>query len=394
MINERMHGLGAEPSAIRELFAYGMARAAEVGAENVFDFSIGNPSVPAPPKVRETILALMEEDPVSLHGYTPASGDPAVKEVVARHIRERYGVEATPGQLYLTVGAAAAIAISLSAVTHPGDEVIVISPFFPEYSTWIGLCGCERVEVPASVPDFQIDVDAVAAAIGPKTSAIIINSPNNPVGAVYTRQNLEALAAMLSAKEAELGRPLYLISDEPYREITYGAEVPYVPCLYPRTIVCTSYSKSLSLPGERIGYLYVADAMDDAAEVACAVAGAGRALGYICAPVLMQRVLAACIDEPSDVAAYAENRRILTEGLGALGYECVEPEGAFYLWVRALEPDAQAFSDRAKGFELLLVPSDSFGVGGWVRLSYCIARDTIERSLPAFKALRESYDAA
>ncbi len=394
MINEKMHGLGAEPSAIRELFAYGMARAAEVGAENVFDFSIGNPSVPAPPKVRETILALMEEDPVSLHGYTPASGDPAVREVVARHIRERYGVEATPGQLYLTAGAAAAIAISLSAVTHPGDEVIVISPFFPEYSTWIGLCGCERVEVPASVPDFQIDVDAVAAAIGPKTSAIIINSPNNPVGAVYTRQNLEALAAMLSAKEAELGRPLYLISDEPYREITYGAEVPYVPCLYPRTIVCTSYSKSLSLPGERIGYLYVSDVMDDAADVACAVAGAGRALGYICAPVLMQRVLAACIDEPSDVAAYAENRRILTEGLSALGYEYVEPEGAFYLWVRALEPDAQAFSDRAKGFELLLVPSDSFGVGGWVRLSYCIARDTIERSLPAFKALRESYDAA
>lgn len=393
MINEKTHGLGAEPSAIRELFAYGMARAAEVGAENVFDFSIGNPSVPAPPKVRETILALMEEDPVSLHGYTPASGDPAVREVVARHIRERYGVEATPGQLYLTAGAAAAIAISLSAVTHPGDEVIVISPFFPEYSTWIGLCGCERVEVPASVPDFQIDVDAVAAAIGPKTSAIIINSPNNPVGAVYTRQNLEALAAMLSAKEAELGRPLYLISDEPYREITYGAEVPYVPCLYPRTIVCTSYSKSLSLPGERIGYLYVSDAMDDAADVACAVAGAGRALGYICAPVLMQRVLAACIDEPSDVAAYAENRRILTEGLSALGYEYVEPEGAFYLWVRALEPDAQAFSDRAKGFELLLVPSDSFGVGGWVRLSYCIARDTIERSLPAFKALRESYDA-
>ncbi len=393
MINEKMHGLGAEPSAIRELFAYGMDRAAEVGAENVFDFSIGNPSVPAPPKVRETILALMEEDPVSLHGYTPASGDPAVREVVARHIRERYGVEATPGQLYRTAGAAAAIAISLSAVTHPGDEVIVISPFFPEYSTWIGLCGCERVEVPASVPDFQIDVDAVAAAIGPKTSAIIINSPNNPVGAVYTRQNLEALAAMLSAKEAELGRPLYLISDEPYREITYGAEVPYVPCLYPRTIVCTSYSKSLSLPGERIGYLYVSDAMDDAADVACAVAGAGRALGYICAPVLMQRVLAACIDEPSDVAAYAENRRILTEGLSALGYEYVEPEGAFYLWVRALEPDAQAFSDRAKGFELLLVPSDSFGVGGWVRLSYCIARDTIERSLPAFKALRESYDA-
>ncbi len=392
MINEKMHALGDEPSAIRELFAYGMERKAQVGADNVFDYSIGNPSVPAPPKVRETILRLMEEDPVALHGYTPAAGDPAVRDAVAQHIRERYGVPATPGQLYLTVGAAAAIAISLAAVTHPGDEVIVISPFFPEYSTWIGMCGCERVEVPASVPDFQIDVDAVAAAIGPKTSAIIINSPNNPVGAVYTRQNLEALAAVLRAKEAELGRPLYLISDEPYREITYGAEVPYVPCLYPRTIVCLSYSKSLSLPGERIGYIYVSDLMDDAADVACAVAGAGRALGYICAPVLMQRVLAECVDEPSDVAAYAENRRILTEGLSALGYEYVEPDGAFYLWVKALEPDAQAFSDRAKAFELLLVPSDSFGVPGWVRLSYCIARDTIERSLPAFKALKESYE--
>ena len=392
MINEKMHALGDEPSAIRELFAYGMERKAQVGADNVFDYSIGNPSVPASPKVRETILRLMEEDPVALHGYTPAAGDPAVRDAVARHIRERYGVPATPGQLYLTVGAAAAIAISLAAVTHPGDEVIVISPFFPEYSTWIGMCGCERVEVPASVPDFQIDVDAVAAAIGPKTSAIIINSPNNPVGAVYTRQNLEALAAVLRAKEAELGRPLYLISDEPYREITYGAEVPYVPCLYPRTIVCLSYSKSLSLPGERIGYIYVSDLMDDAADVACAVAGAGRALGYICAPVLMQRVLAECVDEPSDVAAYAENRRFLTEGLSALGYEYVEPDGAFYLWVKALEPDAQAFSDRAKAFELLLVPSDSFGVPGWVRLSYCIARDTIERSLPAFKALKESYE--
>ena len=353
MINQAMYALGDEPSAIRELFAYGMARKAEVGAENVFDYSIGNPSVPAPERVRETILALMEEDPVALHGYTPAAGDPAVKQVIADYLAERYGVPATPGNLYLTAGAAAGLAISISALTVPGDEVIVISPYFPEYKTWIDMAGCTIVEVPASVPSFQVDAEAVAAAITPRTSAVIINSPNNPVGAVYTRETLEALAAVLVAKEEELGRPIYLISDEPYREITYGAEVPYVPCLYPRTVVCYSYSKALSLPGERIGYIYVSDLMPDAAEVSCAVAGAGRALGYICAPVLLQRVIAACVAEPSDVAAYAENRRILTEGLSALGYEYVEPDGAFYLWVKALEDDAQAFSDRAKEFELL-----------------------------------------
>lgn len=391
MINERMYALGAEPSAIRELFSYGLARKAEIGADKVFDYSIGNPSVPAPDSVRTTILDLMEEDPVSLHGYTPASGNPAVKQTVADSIRERYGVDAQPGQIYLTAGAAAGLAISITAITEPGDEVIVISPYFPEYKTWIDTAGCTVVEVPAQVPSFQIDVPAVTAAINDKTSAVIINSPNNPVGAIYTRENLEELAAALSAKEAELGRKIYLISDEPYREITYGKEVPYVPCVYARTIVCYSYSKSLSLPGERIGYIYVSDLMDDAAEVSTAVAGAGRALGYICAPALLQRVIQQCIYEPSDVEAYAANRKLLSEGLAAMGYEFVEPDGAFYLWVKALEDDAQAFSDRAKDFELLLVPSDSFGVGGWVRLSYCIARDTIERSMPAFQALMDSY---
>ena len=392
MVNERMHGLGAEPSAIRELFAYGMARKAEIGDENVFDFSIGNPSVPAPDAVKDAALALLEQPAVSLHGYSPASGVPEVRATIADSIRRRFGIEASPENIYMTVGAAASIAISVSAVTEPGDEVIVISPYFPEYKVWIETAGCTCVEVPAHVPDFQPDIDALAAAIGPKTSAVIINTPNNPVGAVYSRASLEALADLLSAKEAELGRELYLISDEPYREIVYdGIEVPYVPNVYARTLVCYSYSKSLSLPGERIGYIYVSDRMDNAAQVVAAVAGAGRALGYICAPVLFQRVIAACVDEPSDVASYAANRKLLTEGLAALGYEFVEPQGAFYLWVRALEDDAQAFSDRAKAHELLLVPSDSFGVPGWVRVSYCIARDTIERSMPAFKALMEEY---
>ena len=392
MINEAMYALGDEPSAIRELFAYGLKRKAEIGDDKVFDFSIGNPSVPAPAAVKEAILALMEEDPVTLHGYSPAAGDPQVKQVIADAISRKFGVTATPGQLYLTAGAAAGLAISIAALTHPGDEVLVISPYFPEYKTWIEAAGCTIVEVPAQVPSFQIDTEAVAAAITPKTSAVIVNSPNNPVGAVYTRENLEALATVLREAEERLGRPIYLISDEPYREITYGAEVPYVPAIYPRTLVCYSYSKALSLPGERIGYIYVSDAMPDARDVAVAVAGAGRALGYVCAPVLLQKAIARVVDVTSDVAAYAENRRLLTEGLAQLGYEFVQPDGAFYLWVRALEPDAQAFSERAKGFELLLVPSNSFGCEGWVRISYCVSADTIKGAMPAFKALKESYE--
>lgn len=392
MINEAMYALGDEPSAIRELFAYGLKRKAEIGDDKVFDFSIGNPSVPAPAAVKEAILALMEEDPVTLHGYSPAAGDPQVKQVIADAISRKFGVTATPGQLYLTAGAAAGLAISIAALTHPGDEVLVISPYFPEYKTWIEAAGCTIVEVPAQVPSFQIDTEAVAAAITPKTSAVIVNSPNNPVGAVYTRENLEALATVLRAAEERFAHPIYLISDEPYREITYGAEVPYVPAIYPRTLVCYSYSKALSLPGERIGYIYVSDAMPDARDVAVAVAGAGRALGYVCAPVLLQKAIARVVDVPSDVAAYAENRRLLTEGLAQLGYEFVQPDGAFYLWVRALEPDAQAFSERAKGFELLLVPSNSFGCEGWVRISYCVSADTIKGAMPAFKALKESYE--
>ena len=394
MIDDRMYNLGNEPSAIRELFAYGMKRKAEIGDDKVFDYSIGNPSVPAPQKVADTINEAMKLSPVELHAYSPASGIPAVRAAIAESIARRWGIPAKADHVYMTVGAAASIAISLGAISNPGDEVIVPTPYFPEYKVWIETMGCSIVEVPTQVPSFQLDVEAMGAAVTAKTAAVIINSPNNPVGAVYTRENLEALAAMLRAKEEEFGHPIYLISDEPYREIVYGAEVPYVPTIYPRTLVCYSYSKALSLPGERVGYVYVSDTMDaeEADRVFFAVAGAGRAHGYICAPVLFQRVVAACVDEPSDVAAYAENRRILTEGLDALGYEYVQPDGAFYLWVRALEPDAQAFSDQAKKHELLLVPSDSFGVPGWVRLSYCIAKKTIEDSMPAFAALKKDYE--
>lgn len=393
MINDRMLALGKEPSVIRELFAYGLARKAEIGADKVFDFSIGNPSVPAPDAVREAIVDLAAESPCELHGYTPAPGDMRARVAVADHISRCFGVDAKPDQVYLTAGAAAGLAISIAAVTAPGDEVIVIAPFFPEYRVFIESAGCACVEVPADPATFQIDAEAVAAAITPKTSAVIINSPNNPTGAVYARETLDALADVLAAKEAELGRALYVIADEPYREITYGAEVPYVPCVWARTIVCYSYSKSLSLPGERIGYIYVSDLMDEAAEVSAAVAGAGRALGFVCAPALFQRVIARCIDEPSDVAAYAANRELLTQGLSKIGYEYVEPAGAFYLWVRALEPDANAFSERAKAHELLLVPSDSFGATGWVRVSYCVAPEVIKGSMPAFQALWDEYRA-
>lgn len=391
MVNERMYGLGNEPSAIRELFAYGLQRKAEIGEDKVFDYSIGNPSIPAPQKVADTIAELMKLPPVELHAYSPAAGIPAVRQAIADSIARRTGIDAKAAHVYMTVGAAASITISLGAITNPGDEVIVPTPYFPEYKVWIETMGCSIVEVPAQVPSFQLDVEAMGSAISEKTVAVIINSPNNPVGAVYTRENLEALAALLSRKEEEYGHPIYLISDEPYREITYGAEVPYVPTLYKRTIVCYSYSKSLSLPGERIGYIYVSNLMDNAEEVYTAVSGAGRALGFICTAVLFQRVMEKCVNEPSDVEAYRANRELLTKGLSELGYEFVEPDGAFYLWVRALEPDDEAFCEKAKAHELLLVPATCFKSHGWVRISYCVSADVIKRSMPAFKALMEEY---
>lgn len=387
MINQRMLALGNEPSAIRELFAYGLARKAEIGADKVFDFSLGNPSIPAPDAVRQAILDALDEPACALHGYTPAQGTPAVRKAVAHSILRRHGFEVSPDRIYMTAGAAAGLAIAIAAVTDPGDEVIVVAPYFPEYKVFIESAGCTCVEVPARADDFQLDVDAIRTAITPKTSAVIINSPNNPTGAVYDRASLTDLGRALRDAEEAHGTQIHLISDEPYREIVYGAEVPWVPQFYARTIVCYSYSKSLSLPGERIGWLLV----PDSAEEYAAVCGAGRALGFVCAPALFQRVVEKCVDEPSDVAAYAANRELLTKGLSELGYEYVEPQGAFYLWVRALEPDAQAFAERAKAHELLLVPSDSFGAKGWVRIGYCVDADVIRNSMPAFKALAEEY---
>lgn len=391
-INEKSYAYGAQKSSIREIAAYGSARKAQIGAENVFDFSLGNPSIPAPESVRASIARALELPPTQLHGYTPAPGLPAAREAVAASLNRRFGTSYAAGDVYLTCGAAASLSISFHTLVNPGDEVIVIAPYFPEYRVWIETAGATCVEVMADPETFQIDVPAVAAAITAKTKAIVIDSPNNPVGSVYAEQNLRDLAAALVAAEERLGTQIYLVADEPYREITYGAEVPWVPAIYDRTIVCYSYSKSLSLPGERIGWVLVPNTNPEHDELVLSVAGAGRKLGFVCAPALFQHVVIDCVDEPTDVEAYAENRRALTEGLSALGYEFIEPQGAFYLWVKALEPDANAFFERAKALELLPVPSDSFGCPGWVRVGYCVSKETIVNSMPAWKKLAESYE--
>lgn len=391
-INEKSYAYGAQKSSIREIAAYGSARKAQIGAENVFDFSLGNPSIPAPESVRSSIARALELPPTQLHGYTPAPGLPAAREAVAASLNRRFGTSYAAGDVYLTCGAAASLSISFHTLVNPGDEVIVIAPYFPEYRVWIETAGATCVEVMADPETFQIDVPAVAAAVNERTKAIVINSPNNPVGSVYAQKNLEDLAAALHDAQKRLGTQVYLISDEPYREIAYGADVPWVPAIYDRTIVCYSYSKSLSLPGERIGWVLVPSTNPEHDRLVLAVAGAGRKLGFVCAPALFQHVVIDCVDEPTNVEAYAENRRVLTEGLSALGYEFIEPQGAFYLWVKALEPDANAFFERAKALELLPVPSDSFGCPGWVRVGYCVSKETIVNSMPAWKKLAESYE--
>lgn len=392
MYNETMYERGNAPSAIRELFAYGMERKAQIGEDKVFDFSIGNPSVPAPDSVAETIRELTDMAPAQLHAYSAAQGLESTRTAIAENLNKRFGTHYTADNLYLTMGAAACLSACFTALIEPGDEIIVIAPYFPEYRIWIEFAGGVCVEVPAREDNFQIDLDALEQAITEKTKAVVINTPNNPVGTVYTRETLEGLADVLVQAEQKFDHDIYLISDEPYRELTYGVEVPWVPAIYPNTLVCYSWSKSLSLPGDRIGYVLVPNEVHDSREVYLAVCGAGRSLGYICAPVFFQRVIERCVDEPTNVEAYAVNREILTHALDELGYEYIEPDGAFYLWIKALEPDAQAFSNKAKEHELLLVPSDSFGVGGWVRVGYCIDKSTIEHSIPAFAALKADYE--
>jgi aspartate aminotransferase len=388
MINKEMQHLGENRSAIRELFEFGCRRKAEFGADSVFDFSLGNPSVEPPVKVAHTIQALSDEK--GIHNYTSAPGAAPVRAAIAQYIQRTFGLAITPDYIYLTCGAAAALCITFRATACAGDQYVIMAPYFPEYYVFVRSAGGEPVVVPMQA-DCGINLTAMANAINAHTKAVIINSPNNPSGAVYSQEALTALADLLRAKEAEYGHPIYIIADEPYREIAYDVDVPYIPNIYADTIVCYSYSKSLSLPGERIGYVAVNPAAADAPALYAAVCGAGRALGYVCAPSMLQRVIAEMQGATSDINVYRTNRDLLYNGLTELGFECIRPQGAFYLFMRAPIEDSEAVSEQAKQYGLLLVPGDSFGAKGWLRIAYCVDTDMIRRSMSAFASLARYY---
>ena len=389
MINQKAYELGTHRSCIRELFEYGRSRAAIVGEENVFDYSLGNPSIPAPAQVEQTIRQILADtDPLQIHGYTSAAGDLAPRKAIAQDLNLRFGADVKPEELFLGCGAAPELTTVFRALAVENAEILAIAPYFPEYKPFVEEAGAKFRVVAPDVPDFQIRLDAVDAALTENTVAIIINSPNNPSGVVYTRKTLEDLAALLRKRAAEFGHPIYIVADEPYRELAYdGVEVPFVPAIYADTVVCYSYSKSLSLPGERIGYIYVPQTATDAEALYAAVAGAARAMGHVCAPSLWQKVIARCASLRPDLGAYDRNRKALYEGLTAFGYEVAKPDGAFYLFVKAPGGDAKAFSEKAKSKDLLLVPGDDFGCPGYFRICYCVKHSQILRSLPVFGSL-------
>ena len=394
MISETMCRLGKHRSVIREIFEYSKQRAAEIGAGNVFDFSIGNPNVPAPDSVKAAVRELLDtQDDVYLHGYTSAQGDSETRRAIAEDLNRRFGTAFHENNLYMTCGAAASLKICITALCVPGDEFLTFTPFFPEYRVFVETAGAVLREVATEPDSFQIDFGRLEAAVSENTKAVIVNSPNNPSGVVFRKETVRRLAELLSVKEEEYGHPIYLIADEPYRELVYDSslEVPYLTKYYRDTLVCYSYSKSLSLPGERVGYILVPDEISDAGDIYAAVCGAGRALGYVCAPSLFQHVIAKCAGQVSDLSVYKKNRDLLYRALTDYGYDCVYPDGAFYLFVKAMEEDAGAFCEKAKKHELLLVPGDDFGTPGYVRIAYCVTTDQITRSLPAFRALAEEY---
>lgn len=393
MVSAQMYELGTKKSTIRTIFEYGQKRAAEVGAENVFDFSLGNPNVPTPDFIRDAAVDILtHSDPMEVHGYTIAPGKPQVREILAADLKKRFGLEVAGKNLFLTAGAAASVTIVFKALTEAGDEFITIAPFFPEYRVFVEACGGRLVVVPAKTDDFQIDFTALEAAITPHTKAVVINSPNNPSGAVYSAETIRRLAELLRAKEVEFGHPIFIIADEPYREIVYdGLTVPCIPLIYENTIVCYSYSKSFSLPGERIGYIVVPDTTVDFARVYGAIAGAARVLTHVNAPSLWQLVIARCAGKAADLSTYAHNANLLYEGLSAAGFDCMRPQGAFYLFPKALEKDDAAFCTRAREFDLLLVPGADFGCPGYFRAAYCVRTAMIERALPQFQKLAKTY---
>jgi aspartate aminotransferase len=395
MFNETAYQLGIAPSGIRQLFAYGMEQAAKIGAENVYDYSIGNPSIPAPKAVEEAIKDILATvDSIKIHGYSKDAGIESVRAAIAENLTKRYGMEIKASNLFMTCGAAPGLIAVIKALLRNKDsEVIVIAPYFPEYKPFIEANGGKFVLVPADVGEFQINMPAMEKLINKNTVGVIVNSPNNPSGVVYTEETLKELGEMLDNKGKEYGHPIYIISDEPYRELIYGdAKVSFIPNIYRNTVVCYSYSKSLSLPGERIGYICVPDCVDYGKELYAAISGASRISGHVCAPTLMQMVIERCVNEKPDLKAYDDNRKLLYTELTKMGYTCAMPDGAFYLFIKAPGGDAIAFSEKAK-FEqnLLLVPGDPFGCPGYLRASYCVSNAMIRRSLPAFQRMIDQY---
>lgn len=389
MLNETAYTLGSNRSCIRELFEYGRKQAAIVGPENVFDYSLGNPSIPSPPEVNQAIRDILADtDSLALHGYTSAVGDWETRKAISDDLNRRYGAQTHPEDFFLGCGAAPELVSVFRTLAVPGGEILAIAPYFPEYKPFAEESGLQFRVVPPDLPEFQINLTAVEAMLTPHTQALILNSPNNPSGVVYTRQTLQALAELLEKKAEAFGHPIYLISDEPYRELVYGGvEVTFVPLIYRDTVICYSYSKSLSLPGERIGYVYVSAQAADSKKLYAAIAGAARGCGHVCAPSLWQKVIARCTHLRPDLESYDRNRKALYEGLTALGYEMAKPDGAFYLFVKAPGGDAAAFSEKAKQKNLLLVPGDDFGCPGYFRVCYCVSYDMIQRSLPIFAQL-------
>ena len=389
MINQKAYELGSNRSCIRELFEYGRARAAVVGNENVFDYSLGNPSIPAPKEVDAAIRQILLDTPsLAVHGYTSAVGDLATRQAIADDLNARYDAGVRAEDLFIGCGAAPELVSVFRALAVEKAEILAVAPYFPEYKPFAEGAGLIFKVVPPDVQDFQIKLSKVEEMLTENTVAIILNSPNNPAGTVYTRKTLEELAALLTKKAAEFGHPIYIVADEPYRELVYGGvEVPFIPNIYPDTVVCYSFSKSLSLPGERIGYVYVPKQAADHKALYAAVAGAARAAGHVCAPSLLQKVIARCVSLRPDLDSYDRNRKALYEGLIAAGYEVAKPDGAFYLFVKAPGGDANAFSEKAKAKDLLVVPGDGFGCPGYFRVCYCVSYEMIQRSLPVFAEL-------
>ena len=395
MVNQKYYGYGTAPSIIRELFAYGLAQAKVVGKDKVYDYSLGNPSIPAPKKVEETIKKLLaEEDSIVLHGYSMAPGFESTREAIAANLRERFTTNAQASEIFMTCGCAPAlVSVAKALTTSPESEFLCVAPYFPEYNVFFTCEGGKVSVVPADTENFQINLEELEARTNENTVAVVLNNPNNPSGVVYTKETLNKIADILRKKEEEFGHPIYIIADEPYRELVYGGvKVKFIPEVYDNTIVCYSWSKSLSLPGERIGYVYVPATCADAKDLYSAIAGAAREIGSVCPPTLIQRVVEECVGCEPDLVAYDENRTLLYESLTSYGYECAKPDGAFYMWVKAPNGDAMAFSEKAKlEHNLLVVPGDGFACPGFFRLSYCVSNEMIRNSLPAFKAMIESY---